>query len=434
MNVRYDIIDSKLFVDNRNRFSKSLKNNSLAIFHSNDEMPRNGDCFFPFRQNSDFFYLSGIDQEKSILLLFPECPNPSYREVLFIRETCKQTQIWEGPKYSKEEAVRVSGIKTVLWLEDFDATFNRLTNWATNIYVNQNEHDRANSQVDSRNLRFTRRIKNQLPAHNFERATPLVTKLREVKADLEIDLIKRACSITEKGFRRVLNRTKPGVWEYELEAEATHEFIINKANGHAYTPIFASGSNACILHYTHNNQQCKSGDLILMDFGAEYANYASDLTRTIPVNGQFTKRQRQIYNTVRKVMITATEMFVPGNTLEEFNKEVGKLMEAELIGLGLLKKEEVKKQSSKSPLYKKYFPHGTAHFLGMDVHDVGNRFSSFKSGMVFTCEPGIYIPEEGIGIRIENDILVTENGPVDLMASIPIETEEIEELMNQNKL
>ena len=431
MNVKYNTIDSKLFIDNRKRLSNLLKDNSLAIFNSNDEMPRNGDCFYPFRQNSDFFYLSGIDQEQSILLLFPDCPNPSYREVLFVRETCEHVKIWEGPKYSKKEATKVSGIKTVFWLESFDSIFNMLTNWASNIYVNQNEHDRAISDVDSRNLRFTRQLKDQLPAHNFERATPLITSLREIKSSFEIEIIKHACGITEKAFRRILDFVKPGIWEYELEAEATHEFIINRANGHAYSPIFASGSNACILHYINNNMQCKNGDLVLMDFGAEYANYASDLTRTIPINGKFTKRQKEVYKSVRKVMIEATSMLTAGNKLDEYHKEVCKVMEFELIGLGLLKKGDVDKQNPQKPLFKKYYPHGTSHFLGLDVHDVGNRYNTFEPGMIFTCEPGIYIPEEGIGVRIENDILITEDEPIDLMASTPIEVEEIEDLMNK---
>ncbi len=430
MNVRYESIDPNLFIENRKRLNNLLKTNSLAIFHSNDEMPRNGDCFYPFRQNSDFFYLTGIDQEQSILLLFPDCPNPSYKEVLFVRETSEHIKVWEGPKYTKKQASATSGIKTVFWLENFDAIFKMVTNWADNIYVNQNEHDRAHSDVDSRNLRFTRELKNHYPAHHFERVTPLVTRLREIKSQFEIDIIKHACSITEKGFRRILEFTKPGRWEYELEAEVSHEFTINRANGHAYTPIFASGENACILHYTNNNQQCKDGDLILMDFGAEYANYASDLSRTIPVNGRFTKRQKDIYEAVRRVMKEATQMLVVDNVLDDYHKEVCKIMESELIGLGVLDKTEVSRQDPQKPLFKKYYPHGTSHFLGLDVHDVGNRYNAFKPGMIFTCEPGIYLPDEGIGIRIENDILITENGPVDLMASIPIEVEEIEDLMN----
>ena len=431
MNVRYNTINPELFIKNRKNLCRGLKKNSLAIFQSNDEMLRNGDCFFPFRQNSDLFYLCGIDQEKTVLLLFPECKIPSHREILFIRKTSEKIKIWEGPKYTKRQATNISGIKTIFWLEDFNRIFKTLTNEVDNIYVNQNEHERSNSELDSRNLRFARQLKNQLPAHNFERVTPLVTSLREVKSSFEINLIKEACKITEKGFRRVLKYLKPGVWEYEVEAEVTHEFISNKSNGHAYNPIFASGESACILHYINNNQLCKDGDLILMDFGAEYANYASDLTRTVPINGRFTERQKDVYSSVRSVMVRAIDMLVEGTLLDEFNKEIGKLIESELIHLQLLSRTEIKHQDPENPLYKKYFPHGTAHFLGMDVHDVGNRYSPFKQGMLLTCEPGIYIPNEGIGIRIENDILITKNGPVDLMSSIPVEIEEIEDLMNE---
>tara|TARA_Y100000589_G_scaffold303420_1_gene315756 strand:- start:360 stop:1655 length:1296 start_codon:yes stop_codon:yes gene_type:complete len=430
MNVRYNTINSELFTANRKKLGMALKKNSLAIFQSNDEMLRNGDCFFPFRQNSDLFYLCGIDQEKTILLLFPECKTQTHREILFIRKTSAKIKIWEGPKYTKKQATNISGIKTIFWLEDFNHIFRLLTNEVDNIYVNQNMHERSNSELDSRDVRIARQIKNQLPAHNFERVTPLVTKLREIKSSFEINLIKEACKITEKGFRRVLKYLKPGVWEYEVEAEVTHEFIRNRSNGHAYNPIFASGENACILHYINNNKICEDGDLILMDFGAEYANYASDLTRTVPVNGRFTARQKEIYSSVRSVMVRAIEMMVEGTLLDEFNKETGKLIESELIHLQLLTRTEIKHQDPENPLFKKYFPHGTAHFIGIDVHDVGNRQSPFKPGMLLTCEPGIYIPNEGIGIRIENDILITKNGPVDLMSTIPVEIEEIEDLMN----
>lgn len=432
MHIRYDSLPTKMFEKNRQLFSKELKSNSLAIFNSNDEMPRNGDCFFPFRQNSDFFYLSGIDQEQSILVIYPDCPNPDLKEVLFIRKTSEHIKVWEGDKYSKEEAKATSGIQTVYWLEQFDNIFKMMCNWATNVYLNYIEHDRAHSEIESKNLRFANDLRLQLPGHSFKRATPILNELRTIKSDEEIEVIKHACGITEKAFRRVLNYTKPGVWEYELEAEVTHEFIRNRANGHAYTPIFASGGNACVLHYIKNNQQCKAGDLILMDFGAEYANYASDLTRTIPVSGKFTKRQREVYEAVLRVMKQATEMLVVDNVLNSYHKDVCKIMEQELIGLGLITEEELKNQDPNQPLYKKYFPHGTSHYLGLDVHDVGSRFVAFKPGMVFTVEPGIYIAEENIGIRIENDILITENGPVDLMASIPIEVDDIEALMKSN--
>tara|TARA_B110000211_G_scaffold232592_1_gene296700 strand:+ start:507 stop:1802 length:1296 start_codon:yes stop_codon:yes gene_type:complete len=431
MTVKYDKINTNLFTLNRSKLCKELKNNSLAIFHSNDEMPRNGDCFFPFRQNSDLFYLSGIDQEHTILIVFPDCPNPSYKEVLFVRKTNEHIKIWEGHKYTKREATETSGVKSVFWLENFDNIFKMLANWADNIYLNINENDRANSDVDSRNLRFAKEIKNQLPAHNFERAAPILTRLREMKSEIEVDIIKQACSITEKALRRVLGFVKPDVWEYEIEAEITHEFIRNRANGHAYTPIVASGANACCLHYIDNNGQCKDGELILMDFGAEYANYASDLTRTIPVSGKFSPRQKEVYNAVLTVMKAATKLLVVDNVLDSYHREVGVLMEKQLIKLGLLKAEDVREQDPQQPLYKKYFMHGTSHFMGLDVHDVGNRHKAFKPGMVFTCEPGIYIQEENLGIRIENDYLITENGAVDLMASIPIEVDEIEALMQK---
>ena len=431
MTVKYNKINTNLFTLNRSKLCKELKHNSLAIFHSNDEMPRNGDCFFPFRQNSDLFYLSGIDQEHTILIVFPDCPNPSYREVLFVRKTNEHIKIWEGHKYTKNEATETSGVKSVFWLENFDNIFKMLANWADNIYININENDRATSDVDSRNLRFAKNIKEQLPAHNFERAAPILTRLREIKSDLEIDIIKQSCVITEKALRRVLGFVKPDVWEYEIEAEITHEFIRNRANGHAYTPIVASGANACCLHYIDNNSQCKEGELILMDFGAEYANYASDLTRTIPVSGKFSPRQKEVYNSVLTVMKAAVKLLVVDNVLDSYHREVGKLMEEQLIKLGLLKADDVKKQDPQQPLYKKYFMHGTSHFMGLDVHDVGNRHKAFKPGMVFTCEPGIYIPEENLGIRIENDYLITKDGAVDLMASIPIEINEIEALMKK---
>lgn len=432
MTVKYDAIDNKLFIFNRYKFIQELKPNSLAIFHSNDEMPRNGDCFFPFRQNSDTFYLSGIDQERTILLIYPECPNPNYKEVLFVRKTNENIKIWEGHKYTKDEATQTSGIQSVFWLDDFESIFTMLSNWCETIYVNTNENDRANIEVDSRNTRFINELKNKLPAHNFERSAPILTRLREIKSDIEVDIIKKACSITEKAFKRVLGFVKPNVWEFEIEAEITHEFIRNRGNGHAYSPIVASGENACCLHYTDNNKQCKEGDLILMDFGCEYANYASDLTRTIPVSGKFTPRQKEVYTAVLNVMKAATEMLIVDNVLDSYHKEVGKLMENELIQLGLLNQVDVDNQDPQKPLYKKYFMHGTSHFMGLDVHDVGNRFLAFKPGMVFTCEPGIYIPEENIGIRIENDILITKEGPLDLMKSIPREIEEIEQLMNSN--
>jgi Xaa-Pro aminopeptidase len=408
-----------------------MKPGSIAFFNSNDEMPRNGDANFLFRQQSDLFYLSGIDQEKTILVLFPDAPLPRYREILFVRKTNEHIAVWEGHKYTKEEARAASGIRTVLWLEDYDSIVPMLLNHCSTVYVNLNENDRFVSDVPYRELRFARDLQSRLTGHSFERSGPHMAALRSIKHDIEIKLMQKAMDITEKAFRRVLRFVKPGVMEYEIEAEITHEFIRKRATGHAYTPIIASGPSACILHYNDNNRECKDGDVILLDFGAEYANYAADLTRCVPVSGQFTERQRDVYNAVLRVMKAATHMLRPGNTIEAYHVEVGKVMEEELIGLGLLSRDEVKKQNPDAPLYKKYFMHGTSHFLGLDVHDIGDRYLPMQAGMVFTCEPGIYIPEEGLGIRLENDILVTSKDPVDLMASIPLEVEDVEEIMRE---
>lgn len=430
MNNRYDLIENRLFIENRKRLASKLDKNSLAVFNANDEYPRNGDSFFMFRQNSDLFWLSGIDQEKSILVLCPDAYRENMREILFIRETNEHLAVWEGYKYTKEDARRVSGIQTVYWEHEFEKVMRELFIRNQNIYVNLNENIRADIETDSRDLRMMLDLRNQYPAHTFMRLGPIMDELRSVKHSIEVEIMQQACDITEKAFRKVLAYTKPGVYEYEIEAEIIGEFIRNRANGHAYSPIIASGADSCILHYNANNKQCKDGDILLMDFGCEYANYASDLSRTIPVNGRFSKRQKDVYNAVLDVMKFATSALKPGTVYLEYEKEVGKFMEGRLIDLGLIDKHDVRKQNPAAPLYKKYFMHGTSHFLGIDVHDVGNRDFPMKAGHVFTCEPGIYIREENIGIRIENDILLTENGNIDLMASIPREAEEIEELMN----
>jgi len=429
--MKYAPIDSSLFVSNRARFVSAMKPSSIAFFNANDEMPRNGDANYLFRQNSDLFYLSGIDQEQTILVLFPDAPIPRFREILFIRKTNEHIAVWEGHKYTKDEARSASGISSVYWLEDYNSIVPMLLNHAENVYVNINENDRFSSEVPYRDLRFARELQSRYPGHRFERCGPILAGLRAVKHDVELKVMQKAIDITEKAFRRVLRFVKPGVMEYEIEAEITHEFIRKRANGHAYTPIIASGASACILHYNDNNRECRAGDVILLDFGAEYANYAADLTRCVPVSGEFTERQRDVYNSVLRVMKAATAMLVPGNTIEAYHVEVGKVMEEELIRLGLLDREEVKKQNPEMPLYKKYFMHGTSHFLGLDVHDIGDRYRPMEPGMVFTCEPGIYIPDEGLGIRLENDILVTTKEPVDLMASIPLEVEDVEELMRE---
>ncbi len=429
MNQRYTAISSSLFVNNRKKFADLMRPNSIAIFHSNDEMPRNGDCNFPFRQNSDFFYLTGIDQEQSILILFPHAKDKKYQEILLVRESDDHTVVWEGPKYSKEEANQVSGIKTVLWNKSYVDVLNKLMEQCSMVYVNANENDRAKNEVISRDERLAQMLKKEYDGKKYERSAPLLTKLRETKSATEIKLISEACSITELAFRRVLEFIKPGVWEYEIEAEITHEFVRNRANAHAYSPIVASGKNACILHYVNNNQKCKTRDLVLMDFGAEYANYASDLTRTVPVNGKFTKRQKQVYNSVLRIMKDATQLMVVGNTFSEYNREVRGLIERELLHLKLLSKHDIQKQDPANPVFRKYFMHGISHFMGLDVHDVGDKKKPFQNGMILTCEPGIYIPAENIGIRIENDILLSSKGPIDLMKSIPVEADEIEELM-----
>ncbi|HRH56066.1 MAG TPA: aminopeptidase P family protein [Chitinophagales bacterium] len=429
--MKYSSINSQLFIDNRKKFIAELPSNSMAILLANDEMPRSADQAFVFRQNPDLFWLSGIDQEKTALIIYPDCPNPLYREALFLRKTNEVIAVWEGHKYTMAEAREASGINQIFWEESFEPALKSLMTYCDKVFVNLNENDRSENVVPYKDIRFTNELKYNYPAHEIKRLGPIMAKLRSIKHPVEVDLIKQACNITRDAFNRVLKFMKPGVMEYEVEAEIIHEFIRQRSSGHAYTPIIASGYNACVLHYIENNKTCNDGDLVLMDFGAEYANYAADLTRTIPANGKFTPRQKEVYNAVLRVMKQAKTMLKPGVILADYNKEVGTIMEAELIGLGLLDKDAVAKQDKENPLYKKYYMHGASHFLGIDVHDIGNRYAPMQVGNVFTCEPGIYIPEEKLGIRIENDILITENGVVDLMADIPIEADEIEDLMNR---
>ncbi|MBN2237028.1 MAG: aminopeptidase P family protein [Bacteroidales bacterium] len=406
-----------------------MKEKSVAVFVSNDEHPRNGDQFFPYRQSSDFFYLTGIDQEKSLLLLAPDCPNPKLREVLFVFKTNEIIAIWNGHKYTKEEASELSGIERVEWLDSFEMILNEATSFAENIYLNTYEYPKYSTEVISRENRFTSQIKQQFPLHVLERSAPILYAMRMIKKPTEIELLKEACEITNKAFRRTLTFVKPGVMEFEVQAEIEHEFTINRANGHGYYPIIASGKNACVLHYIENDKECKNGDFLLFDFGAEYANYSADMSRSIPVNGKFTERQKAVYQAVLRTLNKLTEAMVVGVSLDDLDKLSKKLSEKELIDLGLLDAEEVKNQDPKNPLFMKYFMHGVNHHLGLDVHDVGNRHTPLTAGMVLTCEPGIYIQEENLGIRLENDILITENGPVNLMTNIPIEIEEIERLM-----
>lgn len=427
--MKYSAIDSKLFIENRKRFAASLKPNSIALFVSNDILPTNADGAMGFVQNSDLFYLTGVDQEETILLIYPDAKNGAHKEVLFVRETNETIAIWEGAKLTKEQATATSGIKNVIWNQGFDAFLKTVIFQAEHIYLNSNEHSRRYIDTETAEMRFNKNIISKFPLHKVERAAPIMHKLRAIKSSYEVALIQQACNITEKGFRRLLGFVKPGVMEYEIEAELVHEFVRNRSRGFAYGPIIASGGNACVLHYVENNKECKAGDVILLDVAAEYANYASDLTRCVPVSGKFTPRQKEVYNAVLRVMRAATKMLVVGNTIPEYHKAVGHLMEKELVDLGLITLDDIKNQNPEWPAYKKYFMHGTSHFLGLDVHDVGDFNRPLEAGMVFTCEPGIYIPQENLGIRIENDILITANGPDDLMKNIPIEADEIEALM-----
>ncbi|MCO5935613.1 aminopeptidase P family protein [Mucilaginibacter sp. RB4R14] len=428
--MKYLPVNEQLFTNNRKNFVSRIKPNSIAIFHSNDEYPRNGDQNFIFKQNPDFYYLTGVDQEQSILVLYPDCPNQRYKEVLFLRQTNDHIAVWEGHKYTKEEARKASGIQNIYWLQEYDTVLHTVINYSDNIYINTNENDRYAHTVPYRDLRMLETLRQKYPLHHYERSALILRDLRVVKSEIEVELTQKACDITRDAFIRVLKFVQPGVAEYEIEAEITHEFLKQRATGHAYNPIIASGKNAIVLHYIDNNQVCGDGDVILFDWAAEYANYNADMSRSIPVNGRFTKRQRQVYDAVLRVFRAASKMIVAGTVWNEYHDEVGKIMAGELIDLGLLSKHDVDKQDPKSPLYKKYFMHGTSHHLGLDVHDFASRYKPFEVGNILTCEPGIYIPEEGLGIRLENNILITKDGNYDLMAHIPIEAEEIEELMN----
>jgi Xaa-Pro aminopeptidase len=429
--MKYHPHDCSLFIKNRQNFIDKMKPGSIAIFHSNDILPTNGDGVMPFKQNSNLFYLSGADQEETILIIAPDFPEPRLREILFVKETNEKIAIWEGHKLTKEEATEVSGIKTILWKEEFESTLQMLIAESDHLYLDGNEHIRTANETETRTERFAKSCRQKYPMMNYERAAPLLREQRMIKDTIEIKALQHACDITEKGFREVLRATKPGVWEYEIEAEYLYTFIKNRSGGFAYDPIIAGGGNACVLHYINNNQQLKDGDLLLMDVGAEYGNYNADMTRTIPVNGRFTARQKAVYNAVLHVKTKATELIKPGVTIRDYHLEVGKLMESELITLGLIDKHDVAKQDKNAPLFKKYFMHGTSHHLGLEVHDQGTFYDPIAPGMVFTVEPGIYIREEGIGIRLEDDIVITNDGYHNLMRNIPIHAEEIEDLMNR---
>lgn len=430
--MRYKQISKSLYINNRKRLVTELKSGSLAVFNSNDIQPTNADGTMRFRQNNDLFYLTGIDQEETILVLFPDYPDKKFREVLFLRETSELIATWEGHKFTKDEARELSGIETVLWTSEFPKLLNAMLTMggAEFVYLNTNEHYRADVSVESRDARFIKWCKEKYPLHKYERIAPIMSKLRSVKSKEEIDQLQIACNITERAFRRVLKFVKPGVKEYEIEAEFIHEFLRNGSRGFAYEPIIASGADSCVLHYIENNKACQKGEVLLLDVGAEYGNYNADMTRTIPVGGKFTKRQKDVYNAVLRIKRAAMKLLKPGVLYYDYHKEVQKITESELIKLKLIDKNDLKKQNPAKPLFMKYFMHGTGHHLGLDVHDTGNMFAKMQVGMVWTVEPGIYIKEEGFGIRLENNVLIEKNGLKDLMKNIPVEAEEIEELMN----
>jgi Xaa-Pro aminopeptidase len=429
--MKYLPLNANLYIKNRQKFVSQMKPNAVAVFNSNDIYPVSADSTLPFAQHRDILYLSGVDQEESILLLFPNAPYPHLKEILFLRETNDHIAVWEGEKLTKDRAFDISGIKTVYWLQDFHKILKEVMAYSSVMYINTNEHYRANIETETREARFVKWWKEHYPAHQVEKSNPILQKIRSIKEPEELDAIQTACNITEKGIRRLLSFIQPGVMEYEIEAELAHEFIRNRSKGFAYTPIIASGKNANVLHYIENNQACNAGDLILLDVGAEYANYASDLSRTIPVSGRFSARQKAVYQAVLNVKNEATKMLQPGTLWKEYHLEVGKIMTSELLQLGLLDKADVQNENPDWPAYKKYFMHGTSHHLGLDTHDYGLLHLPMEANMVFTVEPGIYIPEEGFGIRLEDDVVIQPQGePFNLMKNIPIEADEIESLMN----
>lgn len=428
--MRHLPIDSKLFIENRARLAQMLPPRSLVVLNANDVLPTNADGSLSLVPNSDLFYLSGVEQEESILVLSPDAPDEKLREVLFVRETSDLLKIWEGAKLTKSQATGVSGIQTVKWLSEFPVVFRGMMCDAEQVYLNTNEHKRAADEVETRDERFIRDCRRQYPLHDYRRLAPLMHRLRVTKSEIELTLLKEAIRITDAGFRRVMKHVQPGVTEFALEAEFAHEFIRNRAK-FAYTPIIASGANACVLHYITNDQTCQAGELLLMDVAANYANYNADLTRTVPVDGKFTPRQRAVYNAVLNVMRGSIAGATVGKRHRDWQREAQMMMNEELVKLGLITNEDVKKAPADEPACRKYYMHGLGHVLGLDVHDVGLMHEPFAPGWVLTVEPGIYIPAEGIGVRLENNIVVTERGPIDLMADIPVEADEIEALMRK---
>jgi Xaa-Pro aminopeptidase len=427
--MRYKPINPFLFEKNRQKLSRRLPSLSLAIVFSNDEMPRTADQFYPYRQNSDLFYLSGIEQPKTILCICPDYTDHHYHEILFIEKPTKYSLTWHGNKIEKEKASEISGIKNIMWLDDFEHVLNEVMQHAKHIYLTYHEKSRTFDEIPLRDTRYLEKIRNLYPLHHYERLSPFMSELREVKEPEEIDLIKKSTEISVNALKRLIQVLKPGIKECEIEAEIISEFLREGASGHAFLPIIASGINACILHYSLNSGVCNNGDMVLIDFGAEYANYNADITRTFPVNGKFTRRQREIYMAVHRLYEKAIQFIKPGNTIEKINQDMIQFFEEEMGKLNLISQKEIKNQDPENPAYKKYFMHGVSHYLGLDVHDVGNKSDMLLPGMVVTCEPALYVREENIGIRLENDILVTDHGNINLTSQIPMHPDEIEEML-----
>jgi len=429
--MKYLPLNPEIFTRNRERFVNSMRNNSIAIFVSNDEVPINGDALYPFKQNSDLFWLSGITQEDSMVILFPDNPDPKYREVLVLVRPNELKEKWDGKRLRVNEAQAISGIKTIVWLDSLDALLQPWIHLADTIYLDSNENDRKGSLIRTRDYSYVDEIRSRYPLHNYERAAKIMKELRGIKTALEIEVLQKAIDITHNTFLRLLKFIKPGVMEYEIEAEIWHSFLSQRATGPAYGSILASGDRARTLHYVSNNQECKDGELILMDFGAEYGGYCADLTRTVPVNGKFGRRQKRIYNACLHLHDYAKSLLKPGISIVDYTDKVGEEATKVFLKIGLLRKSEVKNEDPENRAYRKYLYHGISHHLGVDVHDLGTRTEPIKAGMVFTVEPGIYVEEEQMGIRIENNVWITRNGNKDLMKDIPITAEEIEALMKR---
>ena len=424
-------LDKQLFIENRKRFVQEMLPNSIAIFNSNDEVPTNGDALYRFQQNSNLYWLCGIEQEDTMVILFPDNPDEKYREVLVLVKPVELKEKWDGKRLRGQEASDISGIKTIVWLEGLDALLQTWVHLADTIYLDTNENDRKGSAIQTRDYRYVHQMKERYPLHKYERSARILKKLRSIKTTYEIAVVKQAIDITEKAFRRLLGFIQPGVMEYEIEAELMHEFLRNRAKGEAYGSIIASGDRARTLHYITNNAECKSGELVLMDFGANYGGYAADLTRTVPVNGVFTKRQRAVYNACLHLHNYAKGLLKPGITIVDYTEEVGEEATRQFVKLGLLTEAEIKNEDKDNRAYRKFLYHGISHHLGIDVHDLGPRTQPLEEGMLLTVEPGIYIEAEQIGVRIENNVWLTKSGNKDLMTNIPTEADEIEALMKR---